>query len=304
MTWKKLLAPPIVVGLFLLIAASALFGMVRSSLQAHLIKQPIHAPGGRQVSAIPAETANWIREGPDRREAEMIEGVLGTTNYLNRLYVKKSTRGTDQPKYVDLHLAYYTGMIDTVPHVPERCMVGGGWSIVGATKDVRLALRGMIEIPDMDVPESMGRVTLARIATPGGPMSGARVRLPEGMDRIDLRVTPFATADGRGKLYAGYFFIANGGIATTAEQVRLLAFDLRSKYAYYLKVQVASPMVSSPEELGQLAEELLSELLPEIMLCVPDWIDVRMGLYPPETQQSGVSGTVGDRSGGNGGSGG
>lgn len=282
MNGSALRSPAFIVSLVLLLGASAVFGVVRRSLQAYLIKEPIHAPGGRQVSAIPTETASWIREGPDRREAEVVEGVLGTTNYLNRLYVKKSTRGTDKPQYVDLHLAYYTGMIDTVPHVPERCMVGGGWSLVGGARSVPMQLRGMIEMPDPDVPPEMGNVTLARITTPGGPLSGTRVRLPDRTDRLSLRVTQFASPDGRGRLFAGYFFIANGGIATSAEEVRLLAFDLRAKYAYYLKVQVASPIVSSPEELAVLAEDLLSELLPEIMTCVPDWIDVRMGLYPPD----------------------
>lgn len=274
------LVPAVAAGLALLVSSSALFGVVRTALKAHLVKEPINAPGGRQVSAIPVETQSWIRHGADRREAEVVEGVLGTANYLNRIYVKKSTIGTKDEQFVDLHLAYYTGMIDTVPHVPERCMVGGGWSILGSTAMVPMNLDRMIVLPDSDVPESLGAVWQARITTPGGEMAGARVRLPQGYDKIALRVTPFASGDGRAKLYAGYFFIANGGVADNAEQVRLLAFDLRSKYAYFLKVQVSSPVVESPEELGVLAEDLLSELLPEIMLCVPDWIDVQLDRYP------------------------
>ncbi len=289
--FKRVFTPSVVVAIAVLVCSSAVFGVVKRALQAHLIKEAIYPPESRQVSAVPAETASWIREGADRREAEIVEGVLGTTNYLNRLYVKKSTRGTDKPEYLDLHLAYYTGMIDTVPHVPERCMVGGGWSIVGATEDVRLNLDNMIRMADTDVPDAFGAVTLARITTPGGSMSGARVRLPDGLDRLDLRVTPFSSGDGRNKLFAGYFFVANGGIATTAEQVRLLAFDLRSKYAYYLKVQVSSPIVTTPQELGDMAEDLLTELLPEIMLCVPDWVEVRLGNYPLAATKQGSEGS-------------
>jgi len=67
-----------------------------------------------------------------------------------------------------------------------------------------------------------------------------------------------------------------------AEGVRTLAFDLRSDYAYYLKVQFTSGAVSSSEELARQAGDLLEDLLPEIMRCVPDWIEVELGRYPPE----------------------
>lgn len=62
--------------------------------------------------------------------------------------------------------------------------------------------------------------------------------------------------------------------------MRLLAFDLRSVYAYYLKIQVTSTSVSSGEELVARAGSLLSELMPEIMRCVPDWVEVEAGRYP------------------------
>jgi hypothetical protein len=82
-------------------------------------------------------------------------------------------------------------------------------------------------------------------------------------------------------LYAGYFFVANGGCVARAEDVRLLAFDLRSTYAYYVKVQVTSQDVSSQEELAQAAASLLDELFGDLMLCTPDWVEVEAGRYPP-----------------------
>jgi hypothetical protein len=66
----------------------------------------------------------------------------------------------------------------------------------------------------------------------------------------------------------------------SAEGVRLLAFDLTDTYSYYLKVQFTSGAVSSAEELAAHAGEFLSEMLPEIMLRVPDWVEVREGRYP------------------------
>jgi hypothetical protein len=68
----------------------------------------------------------------------------------------------------------------------------------------------------------------------------------------------------------------------SAEQVRLLAFNLTDDYAYYLKVQITSGGVESPQELASLAGSLLDDLLGEIMRCVPDWTEVRAGRYPPD----------------------
>ena len=77
-------------------------------------------------------------------------------------------------------------------------------------------------------------------------------------------------------------FIANGGLSTTAEGVRLLAFNLTDDYAYYLKVQFNSARATSPEELATQAGMLLDELFPDLMRCVPDWTKVVSGEYPSD----------------------
>jgi len=59
-----------------------------------------------------------------------------------------------------------------------------------------------------------------------------------------------------------------------------MAFDKSAKYAYYMKVQVSSVDVTSEEELASGSAELLNELLPELMRCVPDWLKVERGEYP------------------------
>jgi hypothetical protein len=81
---------------------------------------------------------------------------------------------------------------------------------------------------------------------------------------------------------AGYFFIANGSAVAGADGVRLLAFDLKNDYAYYMKVQFTSMQAESPEELAEVASSLLDDLLGEMMLCVPDWIDVLAGRWPED----------------------
>jgi exosortase len=299
--WSALRAPLFLVPMVTLTASAIALPLAVNSLGIHLKKLPIHAPEGRVLTAIPTETENWIRVGKDVQEsAEMVE-ELGTTNYLTRVYVEKNPAPGKRARGVYLHMTYYTGGIDTIPHVPERCMVGGGWTINGASQVVPLKLDRIDWRPDPAAQvrggegEPAGSSTIFTAPTPRGfsttpdgrrvPWSdapGLRVRLPRNMDDLGLRVTEFGEPKSGAKMFAGYFFIANGGITTSAEGVRLLAFDLRDDFAYYLKVQVSEEQAGSPEELADSASRLLSELLPEIMRCVPDWTEVQAGRYPAD----------------------
>ena len=101
-----------------------------------------------------------------------------------------------------------------------------------------------------------------------------------------MMVSAFVDQQGQGRLYAGYFFVANGGTVASANDVRTLAFDLQSDYAFYLKVQVTSSTVSSKQDLTEHAGSLIGELMPEIMRCVPDWVEVQRGVYPDDNPRN------------------
>lgn len=286
---SRLVHPAFVVA-FAVLAASALgFTAVIGAMRIYLQKLPINPPGDRQVSAIPAETESWKRVGPDRVEDAAMLEELGTRNYLSRAYVQKNPPEGRRGKSLELHLAYYTGMVDTVPHVPERCMVGGGWVIAGGTEVLPLSLENPTWLPANDVPEDLaGRVYTARLSNAYSDAGGQRVHLPFDPHSIRMCITPFKGAGSDRKLFAGYFFVANGGHKPNPNEVRLLAFDLKDDYAYYVKVQVSSADVETPAELAQLASSLLGELLPEIMRCVPDWVAVQRGLYPADNPRRGA----------------
>ena len=105
------------------------------------------------------------------------------------------------------------------------------------------------------------------------------MRFPRDVEDLEMRITPFQDEKGR-MVYAGYFFIANGGTVASANDIRLLAFQLEDDYSYYVKVQFTSGTVGSVEELAELAGSMLDEILPDIMDRVPDWVEVREGRYP------------------------
>lgn len=281
--WSSAVSPAFLAGLVLLGSSAVVLPVVIAKWDVHTIKKPVYAEGGRLLRDIqPRAIADWTA-GPDHRESAEIEETLGTTNYITRPY-RKVVNGRNVD--IVLHAAYYTGGIDTVPHVPERCMVGGGWGILSGPFRVPLTLDKARWYEDPRDPEAM-KLGYRKARTGFASDSpGMGVTLPRGIENAAMQVTEFGDRDKR--MYAGYFFVANGDIAVTANDVRLLAFDLKSDYAYYMKVQVSSSMVSSPEELASVASEFLNEAMPELMRCVPDWVKVTRGEYPPDNPRRGA----------------
>jgi hypothetical protein len=275
---RKFLSLPFVLVLTLLLSAAMGMNAAVRYFKISITKLAIYPKDGRLLTSIPLSTESWVCTTGDHRETAEIEETLGTKNYITRVYEARTPPAGKKALRLSLHCAYYTGMIDTVPHVADRCFVAGGMQLGTLTQDLPLPLDQGRMIPDEDVPDHLkGRIFRIR------PADGVRERLPR--DPKDIKIHTMKFVDDRGHdLYAGYFFVANGGCVARAEDVRLLAFDLQSTYAYYLKVQVTSMDVESQEELAQAAASLLDELMGDIMRCTPDWVEVEAGRYPPRTE--------------------
>ncbi|MCA9310392.1 MAG: hypothetical protein KDA21_04250 [Phycisphaerales bacterium] len=268
-------------GVLVIIAVS--FPLIFSWLDVHLTKSPIEVKEWKFPSLAEKQIpvtgeAKWVRVGAERPLSEAEVEELGTANYLSRWFEEVNPPEGRTPRRFQLHCAYYTGMIDTVPHVPERCLVGAGIDMSGKGKRVpiHLDLSNRVVYPDPDIDQQVhGRILVARSRATQNP-----VRLPANIEDLAIYVTPF-TAPGGEKIFAGYFFLANGDVVAQANEVRFKAFNLDDDYAYYAKVQFLSADVDSAEELGAMVEDVLNDLLPELMLRVPDWVEVVDGRYPP-----------------------
>lgn len=274
----------LVVSVVMLAAAALSIDAAISAAGIYLKKLPILPPANRQLRAVPSVTENWKQLGSDAILPKDVVETLGTENYISRNYQRRT--GEKSGQIVELHCAYYTGMVDTVPHVPDRCMVGHGWQILTSPEDVRVPLETAGWVADPDTAGTGGNgsvVYTARTSNAYSDLKGARVRLPRGIEELRFRTMPFQQETGNVQVFVGYFFVANGELATTAEQVRLKAFDLTDDYAYYLKVQVLGIKgVESREELAEAAASILGDMLPEMMRCVPDWVEVERGRYPAD----------------------
>ncbi len=272
---KALRNPAFLVAVIVLAIAASSMSAGIAYFKVYLRKAEIYPESGLKLLSLPSETRSWVQISQDQQVSVEIQEVLGTNNHVTRWYQKKTEAGDGV--VVQLHAAYYTGMIDTVPHVPDRCFVGAGMEMTGEIGDMPLQLDTSRWREDTSVPERLrGRIftTYDRNRAP--------VRLPRDPAETQIRVMRFRTPGSDTPTFAGYFFVANGGTVSRAEKVRLLAFNLDDYYAYYMKVQFTTSKVADEHEFVRVCTDILNEMYPEIMRCAPDWVRVEEGNYPPD----------------------
>ncbi len=181
----------------------------------------------------------------------------------------------DEPgRYVMLHLAYYTGTVDTVPHVPERCYVAHGRTFMGRD-------RVTLDLDDAGY-------TLDE--THGGYLYNAELNPASRVPTLSFDATRFTFEDQNSTTpsaeHVVYFFSANGQLLAGKKEVRINGFDPRDRYSYYCKIELMVPGVSDRDVAERRTEAFYSQALPEIMACLPDWVEVQAGEWPPTGVQS------------------
>lgn len=266
----------------LLLCGAGFRGAVMA-LSLYLKKEPVElrAP----LSLIPVSLGQWKAVGEDRQlSSEMIE-ALGTDKYLDRTY---ALGGKEPGETMNVHLAYYTGMIDTVPHVPDRCLVAAGFVDKTQPKNLPVPLDTSDWRDDSNNLVNLATGKTYRVAYMRDVMGlVVPVRMPVG--DLELRTIEFASEKApNARIFGGYFFIANGRATPSPEGVKALAFNISEKYAYYCKVQfIYASRQATQEEFLELVADHLHGLLPELMRCLPDWSEVeRRGEEKPTPQAS------------------
>ncbi len=258
------------------------FRFAVESTNAYLEKQPVDLRA--QLTTIPLRLGNWRSEGEGAPlTAEIIE-ELGTDQYIDRQYVLSDADGGGLQ--LMLHITYYTGLIDAVPHVPDRCLVAGGLVPKARPKNLPLNIDDSQWVFSSEH-LNKGRpypVVIHYDRVTGKPV---RVRMPIG--DFQLRTTEFGSEENqRLRVYAGYFFIANGETMPNPLDVRKFAFDLTSRYAYYAKVQflLAGSSDLDQDDFVEIVSGVLPDLLPELMRCLPDWATVESSEDDTEESES------------------
>jgi hypothetical protein len=263
----------IVASLLLVVCGIGFRGAV-NALNIYLQKEPV--PLRDSLANIARTLGEWRAQGNDAVLDKATLEELGTDKYLDRQYLLMDG---DRPIVVAVHVAYYTGLIDAVPHVPDRCFVAGGWTIIGGVRNETWPIDHVDWTDDPEHNNRYGtpyRFDTFRHWVTGQPITVRMPSLEPGKD-FELRTSELQHgrhADQR--LFAGYCFIANGCFTPSPEGVKAFAFDQRDRYSYYCKVQfvMGAQRDLNRQRFLELSADLMDNLLPELMRCLPDWAEV------------------------------
>ncbi len=253
---KAFSSPGFIAAVVVLAIAAVGLNAATEYLQLHFRKIAVPLP--HPLASLPDRFGNWVQVSKDQPLPGEIEEALGAKEYIFRDYVdtrmvasseleqfKDKTaeerqllfgrmRASNPRACATLAVTYYTGMVDTVAHIPERCYVAGGYQ----------------------------------------PTQTKTLTWPIGTDAagVDVRFIRFEDQTGMAKVWTnvGYVFHVNGGFESSPLGVRRSLQKLFERYGYYAKVEV---MNLAPDENQSKAQmiDLLASAMPQIEKTLPDW---------------------------------
>ena len=123
------------IGLVVLLLGAIGFRVLVAEAKIFLMKERVELR--RPLESVPTKLGRWERVGTDSVFSETLIEELGTRSYLDRTY---AVEGDPSKGIMHVHVAYYTGTIDAVPHIPERCWAVGGLELTRNSEGVMLAI--------------------------------------------------------------------------------------------------------------------------------------------------------------------
>ncbi len=260
-----------IAALAILVAGAVGFRLLIAQLNIHLLKEAVDLR--RPLDSIPTRIGRWERIGSDSVFSDTLIEELGTRRYLDRIY---AVDGDPAKGALHVHIAYYTGTIDAVPHIPERCWAVGGLELTRNSEGVEVDIDRSAWRSPRDTADPFRAAYEVVSLTDPVTAEIEEVVMPRG--GISMTTIEFQDPkQPQRRQVGGYFFIANGGVARTSYDVRSLAFNLSDRYAYYCKIQITKSGAvpgaddSLLEPFKKDASEMLGGLVPHLMRCLPDW---------------------------------
>jgi hypothetical protein len=263
---RRLLTQPAFVAAVLVLGVAAVgLNAAVGYMRLHFKKQPVALR--KELAMLPSSLGPWKQVSQDEALEHEIQDVLGTEKYIFRDYVDEREVGPDaiesfkdksksernallaqlraaHPKaVVNLAVTYYTGMVDTVAHVPDRCYVASGYEPrPGENRFEKWPIKGASAEP------------------------------------IEVRFINFDDQGGGGSptRSVAYVFHVNGHYEASPIGVRTSLANLLEKHGYYAKVETMTLLKDSAVSANVMTD-LLSYAIPEIEKLLPDWDAVQRG---------------------------
>jgi hypothetical protein len=286
---RRVIAQPAFLAAVVVLAVAAVgLNFSVNYLKLHFKKLPV--PMARSLAAIPTDLGDWQQVSLDEPLDPEIEHALGTNQYVFRDYMDARVVGRetieqvrrlneriqnaadaqeigklkeDRAKLIgqtrvkhpagviNLAVTYYTGLVDTVAHVPDRCYVADGYE----------------------------------------PKSWEEVKWNiDGGKPVEVRFINFEDGSGRSAATrsVAYFFHVNGTFESSPEAVRLHLQNLFERHGYYAKVEVMT-LIPDHAESARVMTDFLNGAMPEVRKSLPDWEAVKRGAAAPVASASGIT---------------
>jgi hypothetical protein len=259
----------------LALAATGL-NVTTRAMSLYFKKEPV--PLARALETLPLQFGPWLQVSKDTPLPPDIEEALATKEYVFRDYVdtrqlsafelqtlrsapeqvskEEAARGVrskrevverirfDHPTAVlNMAVTYYTGMVDTVAHIPDRCYIADGFQPT------------TYEQPIWDA----------------GKYADGKER------RVPVRFINFEDQTGARSSIprsVSYLFHVNGQYECDPIKVRIALQGLQERYAYYSKVELMM-LTQDQEAAAKTKADFLSYALPEIEKSWPNWQKIK-----------------------------
>ncbi len=269
---RRWLQPGFLLAVVILAASAVGLNVAASALQLHFKKLPVYP--AQDLSTIPKQLGPWVQVSIDEPLDRELQETLGTDRYVFRDYVdtrrvtpeelaqfdgkdsieRKGIAGQLQRAKPDAVLncavTYYTGMVDTVAHIPERCYVADGYQ------------------PDTHEVESWDL----------GPAFAGN----DASHKLDLSFINFVdtTEAARVTKRVAYTFFVDGKWESDSIGVRERLQDLRATHGFYSKIELMT-VVPDRDQCARVMADFLASAVPQLAKCYPDWNTVEgIGVNP------------------------
>jgi hypothetical protein len=171
-------------------------------------------------------------------QVKMVQDALAGRNSAD---CKKISYGLQRQRTVgviNMGLTYYTGLVDTVAHIPDRCYIADGYE-----------------------PSSYDKPTWD-LTPPGSSKPVA----------VDVRFISFEDQTGRNAepKCVAYVFHVDGSYESDPLAVRQRLQSLTQRYGYYAKIELMT-IGDDTQVASETMRSFLTAAKPEIEACLPDW---------------------------------
>jgi hypothetical protein len=156
---------------------------------------------------------------------------------MERLFLLRQLQQLKPDAVLNIAVTYYTGMADTIPHVPEVCYVADGYRPVDPSN-----LQWAVPSPLL------------------------------GDAKLPVRFVDFKDQSGKRQLTrnVAYFFQTQGAYESDPMRARFRMQNLAQRQTYFAKVELMS-LLPERERSIEVMKDFLAVALPEIERCLPDF---------------------------------